>query len=149
MKSIFDKDTRTEVINRIDSLTNQSKAHWGKMTASQMVKHCELCEEYYHGIIEVKRSTLGRLIGKTAIKGILKDESSSFTKNAPTSSQLKVTDASLDLETEKTKWKRLIENYGSFEKEKFTHWFFGEMTKQQLGQFIYKHCDHHLRQFGA
>ncbi len=55
----------------------------------------------------------------------------------------------LDFETEKANWKQLIERYEAFNAKKFTHWFFGEMTKEQLGQFIYKHSDHHLKQFGA
>ncbi len=149
MKSIFDKNSRVEIINRINALTEQNKAHWGKMTVTQMIRHCAICEEYYYGNIKVKRSFYGRLFGKKAIKGILKDESSSFEKNALTSHQFIVCDTKLDFETEKANWKQLIERYATFEDKKFTHWFFGKMTKEQLGQFIYKHCDHHLKQFGA
>lgn len=149
MKSIFDKNTRDEITSRISSLTNENKAQWGKMNVAQMVRHCATCEEYYYGNIEVKRSWLGRLLGKAAIKGILKDESTSFKKNAPTSPQFKVSDSNLDFEKERTNWKQLIERYASFANENFNHWFFGAMTKTQLGQFIYKHCDHHLKQFGA
>ncbi|WEK20727.1 MAG: DUF1569 domain-containing protein [Candidatus Pedobacter colombiensis] len=149
MKSIFDKETREEVVNRINSLNEQSNAQWGKMTVSQMVRHCSLCEEYYYGNIKVKRSFLGRIFGKLALSGILKDETSGLGKNAPTSAHFKVSEAVLNLEAEKENWKRLIIRYGSFREGNFTHWFFGEMTKKQLGEFIYKHCDHHLRQFGV
>jgi hypothetical protein len=149
MKSIFDNDTRAEVISRINSLNGASKAAWGKMTVAQMVKHCSLCEGYYFGDVKIKRAFLGRLLGKVAINAILKDQESGFRKNSSTPGQLKVTDVHLDLETEKTKWKGLIERYGTFGGENFTHWFFGAMTKEQLGQFIYKHGDHHLRQFGV
>lgn len=148
MKSIFDKKTRDEVINRINSLTANSKPLWGKMTVAQMVRHCSLCEEYYYGNIKVSRSFLGRIFGKVAINGILKDENSTFKRNAPTSPSFKVTEDINDLEAEKGKWKVLIERYSTFGNENFTHWFFGTMTKPQLGQFIYKHCDHHLKQFG-
>jgi hypothetical protein len=148
MKSIFDKKTRDEVINRITSLTANSQPLWGKMTVTQMVRHCSLCEEYYYGTIKVNRSFLGRIFGKVAISGILKDENSSFKKNAPTSPSFKVTEEINNLEVEKDKWKVLIERYGTFGNENFNHWFFGKMTKSQLGQFIYKHCDHHLKQFG-
>lgn len=149
MKSIFSKETRDEVIGRINSLNKASKAQWGKMTVAQMVKHCALCEQYYYGSINVKRSFPGRLFGKIAINGILKNEVSSFKKNAPTAPQFKVNEINLDVETEKANWKRLIEKYETFKSERINHWFFGEMTKEQLGQFIYKHDDHHLRQFGA
>lgn len=149
MKSVFYKDTRDEVVSRINSLNEASKAQWGKMTVAQMVRHCTLCEEYYYGNISVKRSFLGRLLGKIAIKSILKDDASGFRKNASTPLQFKVSEINLDLETEKANWKSFMEKYETFKNERFKHWFFGEMTKEQLGQFIYKHTDHHLRQFGV
>jgi hypothetical protein len=149
MKSIFLKATRDEVINRINSLNEASKAQWGKMTVAQMVRHCALCEEYYYGNITIKRSFPGRLLGRVAINSILKDDVNSFRKNASTPPPLKVSESHLDLETEKANWKNLIGKYETFKGEKFKHWFFGEMTKEQLGQFIYKHGDHHLRQFGV
>jgi hypothetical protein len=149
MKSIFSKDTRDEVIIRINSLKEASKGQWGKMTVAQMVRHCTLCEEYYYGNIQVKRSFLGRLFGKTAINGILKNDASGLKKNAPSPSPFRVSEINLDLETEKANWKHLIEKYETFRSERFKHWFFGEITKEQLGQFIYKHGDHHLRQFGV
>lgn len=149
MKSIFEKSVRDEIIIRIGSLQADSKPHWGKMNVTQMVKHCCLCEEYYFGNIFIRRSVAGRIFGKIAIRGILKNEDSALKKNAPTSPQFIVTENIDDLENEKLKWKSLIERYTSFNKKEFTHWFFGTMTKEELGQFIYKHCDHHLRQFGA
>jgi len=90
---------------------------------------------------------LGRLIGKKVINKTLKDEQSMLQKNAPTSPQFRFNNDIVNLEFGKEKWKFLIEQYAFFDKEYVTHWFFGKMSKQQLGQFIYKHCDHHLRQF--
>ena len=149
MKSIFDIQIRTEILSRIDRLNQESKAAWGQMTVTQMVKHCALCEEYYHGNLFVKRSFLGRLIGKMVLNKMLKDDQSIFQKNAPTSPHFRVNNNIGNLEIEKEKWKSLIKQYSFFDKEYFTHWFFGKMSKEQLGQFIYKHCDHHLRQFGS
>lgn len=149
MKSIFDKSAREEIVSRIDNLDENKKPLWGKMTVAQMVKHCAICEEYYYGNIPVRRSLFGKLIGKTAIKNILKDENSGLQKNAPTVLQFKVSETNLNFEKEKNNWKRLVEQYETFKNESLTHWFFGKMTKEQLGQFIYKHSDHHLRQFGV
>jgi hypothetical protein len=149
MKSIFDTKTRTEILGRIDSLNKESKAAWGQMKVAQMIRHCALCEEYYHGNFEVNRSFLGRLIGKKVIGKILKDDLSGFQKNAPTSPQFKVVNNVEDIAVEKAKWRSLIEQYRAFDKDYFIHWFFGKMSKEQLGQFIYKHCDHHLKQFSS
>ncbi len=43
----------------------------------------------------------------------------------------------------------LIEEYEDFSNHDFEHWFFGKMTKGQVGYFVYKHTDHHLRQFNG
>jgi Protein of unknown function (DUF1569) len=147
MKSIFDKDTRSEVIARINSLNEASRPQWGKMTVAQMVRHCSLCEEYYYGNVAVKRHFLGRILGKVAIKSILKK--GDMGKNAATPPPFKVNEAVPDLEKEKAQWQKLIEQYATFDPKKFTHWFFGEMTKEQIGQFIYIHDNHHLVQFGV
>ena len=72
------------------------------------------------------------------IRKLLKDDQSMMQKNAPTLSQFKVVNEIENLELEKEKWKSLIEQYSSFDKVYFTHWFFGKMSKEQLGQFIYK-----------
>lgn len=138
-----------EIIERINSLDNNKQPIWGKMTVAQMVRHCILCEQYYQGDIKVKRSLLGRIYGQKAIKDILKDDTTSFGKDAPTLSVFLVNEDIEDLETEKQHWKSLLKKYESFNDTDFIHWFFGKMTKSQLGQFIYKHCDHHLKQFGA
>lgn len=70
-------------------------------------------------------------------------------KNAPTSPQFIVSENNYSLEEQKAGWVTLIDRYKTYNSEEFIHWFFGKITKAQLGQFIYKHCDHHLRQFGA
>lgn len=149
MKSIFDREPRVEIINRINTLNATSQPKWGKMTVAQMLRHCSLCEEYYFGNIKVKRSLIGRIFGKTAIKEILKDENSTLKKNAYTSPTFKVSNGITSFSEEKQKWEKLIERYSIFNNEETVHWFFGRMTKNQLGQLVHKHCDHHLRQFGV
>lgn len=149
MKSIFDPVDRAEILRRIDCLSIDKKPAWGKMTVTQMVRHCSLCEAYYQGRSTIKRSLIGCFIGRHALKSILKDERSVFQKNAPTARQFIASAPLSDLEAEKMKWKGLIEKYSAFNRDVFTHWFFGNMSRVQLGQFIYKHCDHHLNQFRA
>lgn len=148
MKTVFDKATRDQLITRINSLNENSKAEWGKMNIYQMLKHCTLAEELYLGYSTHKRAFLGRLIGKMALKGMIKDETP-MSRNAPTSPHFIVAETSGDIEVQKKRWIALTEEYAGFDKPEFVHWFFGKMTREQLGQFVYKHTDHHLRQFGA
>jgi hypothetical protein len=148
MKTIFDKTTRDELISRIKTLDENSAAQWGSMNVYQMLKHCTLAEEMYLGKKKYKQVFLGRLIGKMALKNLLKDESP-MGRNAPTSADFKVKENSGDVSSEKAKWITLIEEYGNFSNPGLKHWFFGKMTPEQVGYFVYKHTDHHLRQFDS
>jgi hypothetical protein len=148
MKTIFDKSTRDSLIARIETLNENSTAKWGKMNVYQMLKHGVVCEEMYLGKTKHKRTLLGRLFGKMGLKNLLKDESP-IGRNAPTSPAFKIAESSGDVAAEKKKWISLIEEYAHYPDSDLVHWFFGTMTKEQVGYFVYKHTDHHLRQFGA
>jgi len=150
MKTIFDKTTREELIVRITLLNDNSSAQWGKMNVFQMVKH----NTYWNGWIlgkenhTYRQTLLGKLFGKMALMKMIKDEEP-FDKNIPTSSQFKVNEMSGNLEAEKSEWISLIEEYNDFKNSGFLHDFLGKMTNEQIGILVYKHTDHHLRQFGV
>jgi hypothetical protein len=146
MKTIFDKTTRDEVIQRVRSLNEHSTAQWGKMNVYQMLKHCVLCEEMYQEKKHYNRTLLGRLIGKMALKNLLSKDLP-LQKNAPTRSEFKINKVHGEIAEEKERWIKLIEEYAHYPDKEFTHWFFGKMTKEQVGYFVFKHTDHHLRQF--
>ena len=148
MKSVFESSTRQELANRINSLHEQSNKKWGKMNVFQMLKHCSLHEEMMLGKIKIKRVLPGLLFGRMFLKKVLKDDKP-FGKNSPTSSLLKTTGDSGDIEQQKKEWINQIEQYQDYTNPNFVHPFFGPMTKEQIGFYAYKHADHHLRQFGA
>lgn len=148
MKTVLIESDRNELINRIKTLNENSKPQWGRMNVHQMLKHCILCEDLYLGSMKVKRSFLGRIVGPLAIKNILKNDAP-LQKNAPTNPVFKIMESDGDVELEKQKWIELIEKYKDYSKPEFIHWFFGKMSKEQVGQFAYKHADHHLRQFNS
>lgn len=150
MKTVFDKATREELIHRINMLDENNKAHWGKMNLHQMLAH----NTYWNGWILGKgnpsyyQTFVGRIFGKLALRKMIKDEKP-FDKNIPTSDQFKVKEVNGDVEEEKAKWVSLMEDYTNFCNPQFIHDFFGKMTKEQIGVLVYKHTDHHLRQFGV
>ena len=148
MKTVFDKQTRDELVNRISTLNVSSTPQWGKMNVYQVIKHCALADEMLLGRRKYERSFLGRVLGQWALKGMLKDDKP-LRKNSPTSPDFKVIETEGDVPGEKLKWIELIEAYETYNNEEFVHWFFGKMTKEQVGYFAYKHADHHLRQFGC
>lgn len=148
MKSILDSSVRNELVTRINSLTSGHQAHWGKMNAYQMVKHCALCDDMYHGELKMKRAFIGRLIGPPILRRILKDDSP-FSKNRPTGPALITAGQSGDFDAEKKEWIKRLDRYDNFHPNNFVHPFFGPMTREQIGLLAYKHADHHLRQFGV
>lgn len=146
MKTIFDKQTRNNLINRVNSLNENSKAQWGKMNVYQMIKHCILCEEMYLGKTPYKRSFLGFLLGKIALSQLMKDDKPKK-RNSPTKQEFIISDNTGNLLEDKMKWISLIEEYKNYSNQTFVHWFYGKMTTEQVGISVYKHIDHHLRQF--
>ena len=149
MKTIFDKNIREELIKRIEQINISNKPEWGKMNVSQMLKH----NTYWNGWIlgkdphTYKQAFLGKVFGKIALKKMIKDEKP-FDKNIPTSDQFKVKETTADLESEKSVWISLIKEYKNYDNPNFVHDFFGKMTREEIGILVYKHTDHHLRQFG-
>ena len=149
MKTLLDKITRDEILSRINVLQEGSTAQWGKMTAYQMLKHCALAEEMFLGIKVYPRSFIGRLFGKMALKGFLKDETP-IKKNMHTLSHVKMHgNETGNFSVEKQKLVALINAYSDYPNPGFVHPFFGYLTKEQAGYFAYKHIDHHLRQFNS
>jgi hypothetical protein len=146
MKTIFDKTTREELVNRIQSLNENSTAQWGKMTVSQMLKHCAQWDEMALGKRKYKQAFIGKLFGKVALKNMLNDEP--MKKNMPTVPSFKIK-VNPDFTEEKNKWIQLLDEYEYFSNDGFIHPFFGTMTKENTGYMVYKHIDHHLRQFNG
>ena len=49
MKTIFNKTSRNNLIDRINSLNENSTAQWGKINVCQMTKHCTIWDEWVLG----------------------------------------------------------------------------------------------------
>lgn len=146
MMTIFDKNTREGLIARLDRLNEDTPAQWGKMNAYQMLKHCTMSEEMYHGTLAFKRLFIGKLIGGMVLKGILKDQRQ-MKQNQPTHPEMKISGKG-DFQKEKARWVELLDGYATYTDHGIVHPFFGKMDKAQIGKYVYKHTDHHLRQFG-
>lgn len=150
IKTIFDVATRHELVKRIQNLHNNSKGQWGKMTVSEMAKHMTTWDEWVLGKDAThvyKQTLLGKIFGKMALKGMVKDNTP-MKKGMP-AGFLAVKNFSGDLELQKIDWTNNVMAYDLFSNNRFVHDFFGVMTKEQIGILAYKHADHHLRQFGV
>ncbi|GAO42997.1 DUF1569 domain-containing protein [Flavihumibacter petaseus] len=147
MKSIHDAGVRGDLIARISALTGDSQRQWGKMNVYEMLKHNLAWEDMMWGRKVYKQVLIGKVFGKRALRSVLKDESP-LSRNSPTVGDLKVKLATGDLEALKQEWIKGIAAYAQYNNPTFVHPFFGAMSHEQIGYFVYKHADHHLRQFG-
>jgi hypothetical protein len=148
MKTIFDNRTKDELIAKVNSVNENCNAQWGKMNVFQMLKHCAKWNDMMLGKIQVKRIFAGRLFGRLALKSVLKDDAP-LRKSTPTAPELVFKDDTGEIPLLKTRLIQTICEYENFYNPDFIHPYFGKMTKEQVGQFVYKHHDHHLRQFGV
>ncbi|MGS2760632.1 DUF1569 domain-containing protein [Sinomicrobium sp. M5D2P9] len=150
LKSVFQADVRRELISRINSLTPESKAQWGKMNVYQMTRHCTIWDEWIQGKNNVvyKQDLLGRIFGKMALKSNVKNDKP-LKRGMPAGKGFIIKEKEGDVEKQKKIWAGLVSEYAHFNNPRFIHDFFGKMSEEQIGIFVYKHTDHHLRQFGC
>lgn len=149
MKTLFNQPDTTELLNRIDSLSQDSKNLWGKMNVCQMLAHCAAGIDMAAGRNNPARAFIGKLLGKLA-RPVYSSEKP-FVKNSPTDKSLMKLEAN-DFEMEKENLKKILQEFTNAGAEKCTthpHPFFGKITTEEWGIGTYKHIDHHLRQFGA
>ena len=150
MKSLFNAIDNNEIINRIEKLTPSSKAEWGKMTVSQVLEHCQQPLKVAFNELKLKRSLVGILFGKMAKKQLTVNDDP-FKKNLPTAKQFIIKDQP-DFNKAKAKLISLVKMFAEKGPEgisKHPHPFFGHMTVHEWNKLMFKHLDHHLRQFGV
>jgi len=120
------------------------------MNAGQAVEHCAAGLECAVGDSLPPRMLLGRIIGWMVRPMLLRNEEP-MRRNSSTVKSLVVEDER-DLETERKRLCGLIDRFAAAGPEGCTthpHSFFGRLTLQEWATLMYKHLDHHLRQFGS
>ncbi len=150
MKNIFDKQVGEEVINRINKLTPESKAQWGKMNVAQMLAHCCVSYEFVFTDIHPKPGKLKRFLLKAVVKQAVVGQKA-YSKNLRTAPEFVKVDKHI-FEEEKSRLidfiRKTSELGGTYFDGKESH-SFGILSEQEWNNMFYKHLDHHLGQFGV
>jgi hypothetical protein len=146
MKSFFDAPTQLELLRRLDALVPEAPARWGRMAAPQMLAHCHEGLRMGQGDLKIGW-TFPALFGWT-LKRLAYDDRP-FPEGAPTARELKVGDPR-DFELEKARLLAQFIKVGTKPSAivQHRHPFFGKLTGDQWGMLMFKHLDHHFRQFG-
>jgi hypothetical protein len=150
MESLFEARRVEEVKQRLLRLKPDSQGQWGKMNPAQMLAHCSAGMEMANGEIRPPRAFIGRILGPV-VKPIAFREEEPMRRNSPTAKELIVMD-DRDFEAERKRLSGLIDRFalaGPAGCTTHPHSFFGRLTPNEWGILMYKHLDHHLRQFGA
>jgi hypothetical protein len=150
MKNLFEVARVEEVKKRTAQLRPDSVRLWGQMNPAQALAHCSLAIEWAVGDRIPPRMLLGRIIGRM-VKPMVLGNDEPMRRNSPTAKDLVVRD-DRDLGTERERLCGLIDRFAAAGPQGCTahpHSFFGRLTPEEWATLMYKHLDHHLRQFGV
>ena len=150
MKNLFEATTVSEVKERMALLQVDSARRWGKMNAAQAMEHCARGMELALGDRRPPRVLIGRILGPV-IKPIAFRDGEPMRKNSPTVPGLAVIEET-DLVQGRERLCGLVDRFvacGPGGCTDHPHSFFGRLTPDEWSAWMYKHLDHHLRQFGV
>ena len=151
MKNLFDATVANQVQTRLRKLEPHSERRWGTMTAPQMLAHCSGSMQWAVGEVVPERGPLlVRLMGRLVEPMVFRNDAP-LRKNSPTAKSLVMSDER-DLAKERERLSGLIDKFvakGAAGCTTNPHSFFGKMTPDEWAILMYKHLDHHLRQFGV
>jgi hypothetical protein len=153
MKDLFDRTLADDIKQRIMRLDPESERRWGNMTLAQTLAHCTCGVQMAMGVINPKRASFPANVIGLVIKPLVFGDDKPMRRNSPSSPELfSVDPAQCDFERERT---QLIATIDSFANKGAAccswhpHPFFGRLKPHQWAILMYKHLDHHLRQFGV
>ena len=150
MKNVFDPAVTAELIQRIEKLSPESPALWGKMSVDQMLAHCCVAYEMAFTNKHPKANALMRFILKTFVKpGVVNEVP--YKKNLPTAPAFRIKNEK-NFAEEKARLIAFVEqtlsaSEATFEGKESPS--FGHMNAKEWNNLLYKHLDHHLTQFGV
>jgi hypothetical protein len=147
MKSIWREDDRRAIHDRVGALACDRRAEWGTFTAPKMV--CHLADSLRMAMGDLTVASKALPIRYPPLKQFIVYVAP-FPKGLPTAPELLAraprewTDevADVQLLLARAASARVTDTWPE-------HPAFGRLSKRAWGVLIYRHMDHHLRQFGA
>lgn len=149
-KNLFEPADADEIRKRLLQLKPDSARQWGKMNPAQMLCHCSIAMEMATGDARPPRMLIGRILAPL-VKGKALKDGEPLRKNTPTMKSLVIKN-NPDFAAQRERLSALVNRFAAGGPTGCTthpHSFFGRLTPQEWAVLMYKHLDHHLRQFGA
>lgn len=151
--SIFEAEVKPLLFERVDRLSADTKGKWGKLTATQMIRH--LSEANRMAFDELPMPDRSNLLTRTLFKWMFLSNIKPPGRekgNIQTFPEVDVVGLGLaveDIESEKEKYKATVERIINTPVLSKKHTLFGKMSRDDWGYLVYAHADYHLTQFGV
>jgi hypothetical protein len=153
VKGLFDSAVAAETKQRARELRSNSQRLWGKMSVAQTLAHCTSSLEMAMGTINPRRAPFPASVLGLLIKPLVFGNDKPMRRNSPSVPELfSAEPATCDFELERGSLVAAIDRFASEGAaccSQHPHPFFGPLQPQQWSILMYKHLDHHLRQFGV
>jgi len=151
LENLFNTKDRELILERISKLNENSRAVWGKMNVNEMMVH--LTDPLRVAIGEKQAEFFKTEYSEPGLRHKIIYELE-WPKDSPTSPEFnrefKGTEP-MDFKSDLDTLHEVVKNFISKSDEvSFTiHPTFGDISKEDWGRLMWKHMDHHLKQFGS
>jgi hypothetical protein len=149
-KNMLERESCNALIARVAALRADSQALWGKMTATEMLHHCNKVHQQLLTPVQPgdKTTSLKQYLLRWLVLYLMPR----YPKGAQTPKQFR-TSGTIDqarFEEEKQTYIDWVNKFATHTAP-IDHWhpYFGKLSTKQWGLASWKHADHHLRQFGV
>jgi hypothetical protein len=150
LPNIFQSETVSALYKRMDDLQADAPALWGKMNVSQMLAHCCIPFEQALGMRSDGPNLFMKLLLRIFFKNSMVNEVP-YRPNLPTAPSF-VIDNERNIEVERSRLKMLLGQFNERGESAFDgkkQISLGSLSALEWNNLMYKHLDHHLRQFGV
>ena len=143
--TLYDDARRAELLRRLEALTPERVPRWGRMQAPQMVAHLLEAYRMPSGDLRIRRVAVPfRALVRWLMLYVLP-----FPKGAPTAPALLArVPASWEADVAALRAAIAATRRPAPGAPLGDHPLFGRMSADDWGVLLYKHSDHHFRQFG-
>jgi len=147
MGNIFNDTDFNKILDRIKLIAKESEKQWGQMSIEEMLAHC--ITQLRMALGEVTSQPQGSFVMRTAVGKWLAFSDIPWPKGSNTPIEMNVEKSSIQIKPIEREKEELVHylNLTRNSSQLRPHPFFGTLNQKEWGQLIYKHLDHHLKQF--
>jgi hypothetical protein len=150
MTTLLDPETARVFRARVEALSPDAPARWGKMNARQML--CHLTDSFRVALGEVPVVAKWTPLRLYPLRWLFVFTLPIPKGKVPTTPEFQRTEPA-EWEKDVAEWNAAFDRFSGRAREKAPRWgthpAFGDLGTDEWGRLAARHCDHHLTQFGV